>query len=184
MTLAGGLKDDMVALRIGLGRVIPKTPDPGGRSCLFYDPSRQDKTKYSTESMSRVMWYVLHEALEDETTQRKGIVIVAYPQHAKFSQLDRTLMRNVTSSIRGCIPVRLSAIHLCHPPSFFQLVFPIIKFFLGERLRQRINVHGGSHEHVLNRLEQKFGLTRDKLPTEIGGEVVLDHDAWLDQRLT
>lgn len=76
----------------------------------------------------------------------------------------------------------MSAFHVCHPPTFFRLVFPILKLFLGERLRKRIRIHSGSEEDVLKDLE-KFGLTKDVLPSELGGDIVLDYQAWLASRL-
>lgn len=182
LTLDGALRDDMVALELGLIRIVPEKSDPGGRLCLFFDPSRQDKTKYSTFSMTRAMWYVIHQALEDETSQKKGLIMVGYAGKVQFSQVDRNLQQHIIGSLRGCIPMRMSAMHMCHPPSFFRLVFPIIKVFMGERLRKRMNLHSGSNEHVLSRLEDKFGLSRDKLPSELGGGIELDHMTWLEQR--
>lgn len=53
---------------------------------------------------------------------------------------------------------------------------------LGARLRKRICFHTGSNEAVQKTLLEPFGLTRDILPSELGGDVVLDQDAWLEAR--
>jgi hypothetical protein len=184
LTLTSGIltDHDMVALRIGFVRTLPEKVDPGDRTILFADPSRQDHKLYDTINMVRATWYMLHAALEDDDTQRKGIIMMVYPHNAKLAQFDRNLAKQVMGGIKGCLPVRLTALHVCHPPAFFQIVFPILKLLFGTRLRERIQIHYGSQEHVLERLETKFGLSRTKLPRDLGGSVTLDHHKWLDDR--
>jgi hypothetical protein len=204
LTQTGANQDDAAALGRGFIRVVPGARDPTGRPILFVDPSRQDRTQYTRESMTRALWYVMHAALQkapggtsstsssDDSdaddldlhvlSQQKGIVVIAFPQKAKASQVDRKQIQMNVESFRGYLPVRLSAIHLCHPPTFFHLIFPLISMFLGDRLRKRIRIHSGKVQHVLEGLESKYGLTRDKLPLEIGGDVELNHELWLRDR--
>jgi hypothetical protein len=66
---------------------------------------------------------------------------------------------------------------------FFAVVFPLFKIFLGERLRKRLKLHAGTKEHVLQALAEPYGLTRDVIPAELGGDVALDARSWLDARL-
>jgi hypothetical protein len=83
--------------------------------------------------------------------------------------------------MKGCIPVRLSAFHMCHPPAFFSMVPPVLKMFMGERLRKHIQLHSGNKEQVL-KCTSKFGLPRDAIPSELGGDAPLDHADWLERR--
>ena len=180
----GPFRDDDASLKIGFMRLTHKR-DPAGRPILFADPSRlpSDQSSYDDESMCRALWYVMHSAIEDETTQRKGSVIVAFPKNAKFAQFNRKLVQMNGESIKGCIPIRLSAVHICHPPVFFDLIFPIIKLIMGAKLRKKIKVNSGSDEKIVKKMENQFGITSDKLPTEMGGTLVLDHEQWLKERL-
>jgi len=132
LTLEGALRDDEVALERGFSRLVPGAKDPMGRSIVFLDPSRLDRSKYERNSMVRATWYVLHAALENPDAQKNGVVALGYPKHAHISQLDRGLIKQNGESIRGCIPVRIAAFHICHPPTFFAIVFPIVRLFLGE----------------------------------------------------
>lgn len=182
LTQSEALKDDKVALGFGFVKLVP-SKDPTGRSIAYFDVSKQDKNKYERKSMTRAMWYVFHAALEDEDTQKKGVIILVIPRDSKLSQFDRKLGQMNADSLKGCIPIRMSAAHICHPPTFFSLIYPIIKIFMGERLRKRTLVHGGSEEHVLDTMAS-FGLTKDILPKEFGGDVGPFHEDWLAARRT
>ena len=179
-TQAEALKDDAVALSIGVFNVVG-TKDSQGRGILFMDPSKQDHDKYTRESMLRTIWYKVHCALEDEETQRHGLVFVACPKKVRMGQFDRGLSQRMIPAIQGCLPVRVSGFHICHPPTFFAIIFPLVKVFMNERMKKRIQVHRGSDEKVLKALE-KYGLTKDCLPTLLGGGIVLDPPVWLEKR--
>jgi len=157
--------------------------DDAGRAILFLDFSRiPTDGSYDRHSMSRAFWYYMHAVLEDEDVQKKGCVIIAHPRHAQRVQFDRKLGKLQISSLRGCIPVRAAAFHICHSPFFFEVLFSVMKVFLGERLRKRVKFHSGEDEGVLQKMEHKYGITRDKLPIEMGGELKMDHMGWLEQR--
>lgn len=56
-----------------------------------------------------------------------------------------------------------------------------MKMIMPERMRKRVRVHNqGSDEKVLEALK-KYGLERDVLPSDIGGNVILDMDGWLNE---
>ena len=73
-----------------------------------------------------------------------------------------------TRSIKGSLPVRLKALHLCRPPGWFAIAFPVIKVFLGGRLLRRVSMHKGSTSDVINALNA-CGLSSDVLPQCVGG---------------
>jgi hypothetical protein len=181
LTQKKALKEDAIALEMGFAKLVG-TKDSSGRSIILIDPSCQDLSKYTRESMTRSCWYMIHAALEDETTQKRGIIFMIYPHNSKLGQFDRAQSKMNAESIQGCLPVRVSGFHICYPPTFFAIVIPIFKIFLGNRLRKRIRVHSGSEQNVLKALEQ-FGLTKDVLPSDLGGNIVLDHEQWLADRL-
>ena len=180
LILSEALVDDSVALSIGFVN-LTGTKDPQGRSIIFVDPSKQDRTRYSRESMVRALWYILHAALEDVDTQKHGVVFLIYPHHARFSQFDRTLSMMQLDSLKGVIPVRMSAMHICCPPEWISMLVPLVNLLMGERLRKRIKFHTGSTENVLKSLG-KYGLAEDVLPKELGGNISVDMEAWLEDR--
>eukprot|EP00985_Skeletonema_marinoi_P034650 scaffold44495_cov139-Skeletonema_marinoi.AAC.3 len=169
-----------------LGFIRPTmTHDTGGRAIVFADPSAFKGYNHTSDErygVARSTWYVLHNILEgNDTVQKLGVVVIAYPHHAKISYVDRKLMKMNMESITGCIPVRMGSFHICHPPWFFgNIIFPLIKVIMPDRMKKRIRVHSGSQEKVLDSLE-KFGLERSVLPSDIGGDVILDTDGWLQE---
>ena len=180
LTLDGALKGDEISLEMAFVQSTEHT-DAEGRRIILGDPSKLDKSKYTRESMVRAFWYTMHAALEDEVTQKRGIILLLFPHHAQYSQFDRKLVATNAESMKGCLPVRVGAFHICQPPTFFTIVFPIIKLLLGKRLRERIKVHTGSEEHVLERLA-RFGIPVESVPSDLGGAVVLNQKAWLEHR--
>ena len=179
----GPFQNDDEALKIGFACCTHQRDD-AGRLIMFGDPSRlpTDHSAYENESVCRAMWYTIHAALEDETTQRKGVIFIMFPKNEGL-QFNRKLTKMNAESLKGCLPIRLSAVHLCHPPAVFDLIFPVIKILLGPHLRKKIRLNSGSDEKVLAKLENKFGIGRGKVPQEMGGKLVLDHEAWLEERL-
>lgn len=170
-----------------LGFIRPTlTHDSGGRAILFADPSRlagYDKSNNDERlGVARALWYTMHNLIEEnDIVQKSGMVAVAFPHHAKISVVDRKLMKMNMDSMSGCLPIRIGGFHICQPPWFFgKVVFPIMKVVMPERMRKRVRVHTGSEEKVLENLKE-FGLGRDVLPTDIGGDVILDNDAWVQE---
>ena len=181
LTLDKAVSGDHVALELGLMRVVRGVTDPKGRAIIYIDPSVQDRTKYSRSSMCRALWYTLHAALELESAQKHGVVMLADPSREKFSQFDLGLSKVMIPSLQGAIPLRFSAFHICHPPAFILIILPIVKLFMSERMKKRILLHTGSIEKVLKRLSA-YGLERSMIPSRLGGEVTLDHVGWVKER--
>ena len=131
--------------------------------------------------MVQAFWYCIHAALEDEETQKSGLLCVACPRHAKFKQFDPTLNQMLMDAIKGILPVRITCITICHPPTFFRVIWPVIKILMGSRLRKRVKVFSGSDESVVKQIES-IGLAKNQVPELIGGTLKVDHLAWLEGR--
>uniref|UniRef100_A0A7R9WVG2 CRAL-TRIO domain-containing protein n=1 Tax=Craspedostauros australis TaxID=1486917 RepID=A0A7R9WVG2_9STRA len=183
LTLDGAFKDDHVAINLGFMQPLGTREPNTGRPLILVDPSHQDRSQHTRESLCRSLWYMVHSVLkDDDVAQRKGVVLVVTGKTVKFGQFDRAQAKMNMESISGCLPLRISVAHMCHPPKFFAIVFAVMKLFLGDTVRKRIRVHSGSDKHVVKTLEKKFGLTKDVLPTELSGAIVVDHQGWVKKR--
>lgn len=178
-TLDGAFQDDESSIKRGCFQIIPAL-DPEGRGIILFNSSQPGWDTFSNESKTREAWYTLHALLEsNELIQQKGIVVIYHvPNPTPFNP---SLIKLLSASIRGCIPVRVASFIVVRPPAIAKVVLPIVKVCLGKRLRQRIHVLTGANKRILEQLES-FGLTSDKIPSELGGSVILNHLAWLNAR--
>ena len=109
LTLDGALKEDEISLEMAFVQSTEHATDAEGRRIILGDPSKLDKSKYTRESMVRAFWYTMHAALEDEVTQKRGIILLLFPHHAQFSQFDRKLVarrreyEGLPAGPRGCL---------------------------------------------------------------------------------
>mmetsp|Transcript_24335 Transcript_24335/g.48534 ORF Transcript_24335/g.48534 Transcript_24335/m.48534 type:complete len:315 (+) Transcript_24335:291-1235(+) len=178
LTIEGSLNRDEKELSIGFLRLMPSN-DKTGRSNIFLDPSVIEGRVYDNESMVRAAWYTLHTALEDESTQRKGIVFLVYLKYTYVRHFDRSLVSLLADSIRGVLPVRVSAIHIFHAPYIFEILFDVVSMLLGDRLTKRIKMYSEDDDIIRQRLSRFF---IKSLPTELGGDVKLDQEKWISER--
>ena len=104
------------------------------------------------------------------------------PSRAKLSQFDRKFAKMFADYTQGTIPCRLAAIHVCKPPMFVSTLFPVIRLFLAERVRNRLVVHAGTKDDKLHKSLEKYHVTPDMLPAELSGNVKFDYLDWLAER--
>lgn len=170
--------DEENEFSIGFLYLLPHQDDTG-RAVIYMDPSVVEGQEYNDESMVKAAWYTLHAALENETTQQKGIVFLVNLETTFPRHFDRKLVQSLASSIRGVLPVRVSAIHIFNAPYLFEVLFDVVSVLLGERITKRIKMYSG--DDLVEQIE-KFGVHSDVLPVDLGGEVVVDRNAWLCER--
>lgn len=178
LTLEGMFSDNEDGINLGLATLLPGVKGPAGRSVVLFDPALQDASKYTRAQMVKAFWYIIFSALEDENAAKHGIFFISCTKNVKFSQFDPKLNKMIIGSMQGCLPVRISCIAICYPPTFFRAIWPVIKAIMGSRLRKRIKVMSGSDESVVKQLEA-IGLAKEQLPELLGGTLKVDHIAWL-----
>lgn len=182
LTLANVYDEDEseVALRRGFYSIIP-VRHSSGRFIIYADPGKLDRTLYTPEMLVRAVWYITHAVLEDEEVQKKGVIAILNPRRTKFSEVEKkTIWMNVIS-VKGCIPIRFSGVHVCHCPSMFKVIFPFLKLLMGPRLRKRLKLHYGSDKAVVKVL-RSFEIMPDQISVDMGGTWVYDHLAWIEER--
>lgn len=173
--------DVLFALEAGVLHVIHR-PNPNDRTLLYIDYANFH-SKINRQSFIMSLWYLLHVmAIDDPECPKKGAIIIADAGRFQFSQCDKALIKLIINSIKECLPIRLSAYHLCYPPTFVSFFIPIVFLFLNKRLKQRLIVSNGNKAIVIHQLSDKYHIEACHLPTQVGGILELNMKSWIMSR--
>ena len=153
-----------------------------GRSIIWIEAMKLDPTKYSRQAGYRAVWYFFHALLEDELVQQRGFICLCSCAHFSNKNRDPVATRTLLPSLQGCMPIRFSVLHICHPTPILRIASRIFLIFAPERLRKRCLMHSGTVEHVVFTLESKYHISRAHIPTEMGGNLELDVMKWIQER--
>lgn len=158
------------------------TSAPDERNILWFDTSKLEPTQYTREAGCRVLWYIFHAYLEDVQVQQRGLICINYSANFSNKCRDPQFSRMCFGSLQGCLPIRISVFHGCHPPPLYRFVARILFLLLGERLRKRIIPHCGTNEQVNNTLRNKFDIPLEYIPSDMGGNLSLKMMTWIQDR--
>eukprot|EP00549_Striatella_unipunctata_P019628 CAMPEP_0118706328 /NCGR_PEP_ID=MMETSP0800-20121206/20490_1 /TAXON_ID=210618 ORGANISM="Striatella unipunctata, Strain CCMP2910" /NCGR_SAMPLE_ID=MMETSP0800 /ASSEMBLY_ACC=CAM_ASM_000638 /LENGTH=349 /DNA_ID=CAMNT_0006608837 /DNA_START=74 /DNA_END=1123 /DNA_ORIENTATION=+ len=179
MTINGALCDDWEALSCGGCMILPGT-DSSGRRFFFVDPTKIKFDTYTQEQLLRAWWYYLEALLDtDESVAEKGAVEIVFTYHAKGPDF-RPVFRKTILLQQSIIPIRFAAVHSFIRPGLVYSIFgPLFKLLLDKRMRSRMVEHTGSMLGMAMEL-QKYGIGKEVIPEEMGGELNFDVTAWLE----
>ena len=182
LTLAGSMIDEVVPMiNHRIYNVLPVT-DTAGRAIIFVDSSKRNYDKFSADQEVRVYLYILQTIAEDRQLCRRGITFLSTGKHSERKHFSRKFAQ-LRREAEDCSPLHVRASHLCQPSTIMSYVIhPIMKHFMPQDFRLRFRLHHGSDEEVLRALEG-YCLPRDRVPTELGGDVALDMNQWVLDRM-
>lgn len=126
---------------------------------------------------------MLQTIVQDEDTQKKGIVALLYFVGKHASAVGLHLVKSLYR-IRLAVPHRLEAMHLCYDNKELRPFVSGFRFFIGKRARMRCRVHFGNEEHLLFQL-QTFGIpiSDDSRFKQVDGDFpTTAHEEWLQIR--
>ena len=162
--------------------VLPVT-DTAGRAIVFVNMTKRDYSVYSENQEIRVYLYILETIVQDRRLCRRGITFLSTGKHSEKKHFSRKFAQ-LRREAENCSPIHVRAVHLCHPSMMMNYVlYPMMKYFMPQDFRLRFRLHNGSEEEVLRALEG-YCLPRSRVPTELGGDVLLDMNQWVLNRMT
>jgi len=143
--------------------------DEAGRAILLIDYHKEG-SDFSDSSLLQSAWFTIHQALREESVQKKGVVV--YVRCLKSIRDWRMhLCKDVIHSLTGILPVRLAGFHLINPPPLHAGVISLFKKMMGREMGRRVYIHSGSVDENLMSLS-KFGLGRVEMyPSIFGGQL-------------
>lgn len=183
LTLAGAMIDEVVPMmNHRIFNVLPVTDTAGG-AIVFVDMTKRDYAIYSEKQEIRVYLYILETIVQDRRLCRRGITFLSTGKHSEKKHFSRKFAQ-LRREAENCSPIHVRAVHLCHPSTMMNyVIYPIMKYFMPPDFRLRFRLHNGSEKEVLRALEG-YCLPRDRVPTELGGDVLLDMNQWVLDRMT
>eukprot|EP00741_Cyanophora_paradoxa_P020018 tig00021181_g19320.t1 len=125
----------------------------------------------------RVLYYLVDVALRSPEAQGKGVVVLHDMSDLTLSKLDPRLPRRILGCIQNRFPMRVAKVLIYRPPWFFSLLFPIVRRFMKEKMRRRVEQVGDDPAALLQHVDA------ENLLPELGGRLQYDHNAWLAARI-
>lgn len=154
------------------------------RTLLFVQPHNFDPQIITCENLVvKTLWFVTHVALENTETAKRGFITISHPQRTKLERMRLAckFLPAVMDSVSSALPMRLSAYHVCHPPTFFRVILPLVRLIIGERMAKRVLAHPGTSDEVLGKL-LSYGFSMENIPESLGGDRPAQMLKWLEER--
>ena len=129
----------------------------------------------------RAIWYLFNATMQDEDTQRKGMVGIKsnFGQHARQEPL--TMFKQVDRVISG-IPKKIVGMHYCYDDASLKPFVQGFQLFLTREMRNRFRPHFGDADNLLFEL-QTYGIPTKYHPILPNGSLSLEyHKEWLNNR--
>jgi hypothetical protein len=133
-------KEDLACLESGISQLLP-VRDTTGRTILCVIPSYTPEGT-SAQARLRSTWYITQIALEDEETQKRGVVGLCCYLGKPRSRSDRSATWKNVRNI--CVnPVRFVACHFCFDNPKMEVLVNIAASVFETRTRIRMRAHCG-----------------------------------------
>ncbi|GFO44906.1 alpha-tocopherol transfer protein-like, partial [Plakobranchus ocellatus] len=155
--------------------------DVNGCAVVVLRPGRWDPDRYPITDIPKTVYLVLMFLLEDETTQVHGVrfinnMIGLTMKHA--SHVGPSFAKKITGVIQNVVPMRFKKLDYVNEPTFFDVIFAIVKQFMKEKLLKRISMNGSKLENI------HATVSPDILPKDLGGQVEPhSNNAWMERFL-
>ncbi|XP_032780937.2 tyrosine-protein phosphatase non-receptor type 9 isoform X2 [Daphnia magna] len=157
-------------LETGKFTVLP-TRDGGGAAIAVFTARLHYPELSNHQVTLQGVVYQLDVALESVDTQRSGLVFIYDMSDSKYANFDYDLSQKILTLLKGAYPARLRKVLIVTAPLWFKAPFKILRLFVREKLRDRV--------YTVSLPQLTLHLPADSLPSELGGNLKVDHGAWL-----
>jgi len=141
--------------------------DVMGRRVLVFRVNRWEPSKTSREEVFSAMILFLELLAKEQETQVSGIAALVDMSGLGWShwkQLSLDYIGCMVATVQGAFPIRFREIHLVNEFGVFQAVYALVRPFLTEKIRNRLQFHGCCYQNLHRHLGKPV------LPSEYGGD--------------
>jgi hypothetical protein len=140
-------EDGMEAMKEGAQQILPSR-DSQGRAVVISNQSLFlsliDRFKDPLLTLKRSFWYTMVSIADDEETQKRGLVFIAYAAESQqFPDAMRRELLKWCGMMGAVVPARAAAIHYVHGSSDTAPLLQAIVLGVGTVLRVRMRRHYG-----------------------------------------
>ncbi|CAN8004975.1 unnamed protein product, partial [Ixodes hexagonus] len=157
-------------LETGKFTVLP-TRDSSGAAITMFTASKHWPMESSHRVTLQGVVYQLDVALESLESQRCGIVFIYNMTGSRYQNFDYELSQKILNLLKGAYPARLKKVLIVSAPLWFKAPFRILRLFVREKLRDRVT--------TVSLDQLSLHVPYNALPRELGGNLSLNHKAWL-----
>lgn len=118
---------------------------------------------------------------EKTTDIGSDCVLIGWDKTSTIFDFPRAAYDRFIEFEKTCLPVRFAAVHSCCPTATMTVMRPIILALTDKRARARTIVHNVPESKILDALIS-YGISKEMVPTELGGSIVLNQREWMENR--
>ena len=124
------------------------------------------------------VFYVANVLAQDENTLKNGVVLIENHRDCEPIHYNFQLLKQAVSLLSYCLPMQIKVTHSLRPvegmPEWQTHIVKKLEYLAGRVSRFRVVPHFCSLEDFIDTAEDVYGISRENLPEEIGGEALLD----------
>ena len=154
-------------IQLGLFGVLNK-PMYNGSRALCVIPSRWDYEQVPPNQPYKTFLLMLEKLVEDEEVQVHGLSIFddmgGMSWHLAYAFVSsEELQRGALVELQDSFPVRFKGFHMFNQPWYLSMIMTIVRPFLSQKHRDRIQTHGDNYEALHDYIDV------DHIPGDFGG---------------
>ena len=184
MTLMGAMRDEITNMaKSGFVQLLPNT-DASGRAIIYCRMGKRDLSQYSARQELMWLTYLLEIVIQQKSLQGCGFVLLLDASNGTRKHYSSQSLQYIQRALNDAFPIRQRSIHVFNAsPLINYVIFPVAQRVLSRNARLRTRLHRESGDNLLRSLVT-FHLPPDRLPSDMGGSVVLDINQFLIDRIS
>lgn len=161
--------DVQKGLSLGMFHFVPKIEAEENRPCVALLMRKLDWEKVTVPMMKKTWFFcVMTVCTWTPVSQTSGVIIFNNMKDVGLAQVKIEFQRWVAGAVQGCVPMRIHAAYIANEPWLVgNIMFPVFKQLLSEKLRSRLHAIGSDYSKLA-------ALPKGCIPDEMGGKRVLD----------